>query len=123
MSQRKFVVCKDGDHRAENLHYADCQRRKVPFVVVNLFRTHATVQWDHITLDSHLDDILKAHSEEIKDEIRGVFQRHCSERSRYRISAFVGKFDKMETASAKDAAEEIFEILESYLAVSALATI
>ncbi len=115
MEDRKFIVCKHGDHSAENKFYHECRTRRVPHVVVSRRAKYATVSWDHLSLPSDQDKKLQADSRQIGIELQAVFDRGCGPKSRFKISGLLGNFDNFDHAAAETAASEIYDILVSHL--------
>ena len=119
MSERKFIVCQNDDHVAENEYYSDCQFRGVPFVVVNTKPKHASVCWDHLTLPSDLDYVLMAKRDEITQEILAAYRRRSGRTSVFQIGALTGFVERLDRQSAEALAGEVYDILSAHLAAAA----
>jgi hypothetical protein len=113
MTDSKFIVCKHGDHSAENKFYHECRERRVPHVVVSRRAKYATVSWDHLCVPMALDNRLQADAKQIAVELQEVFNRGCGPKSRFRITGLLGNFDNFDHGAAETAAGEIYDILIS----------
>ena len=47
------------DSAARDAWFYECQRRKIPFLHVAKARKHFSVHWDHISLDSDYDQMIR----------------------------------------------------------------
>ncbi|MEL6877185.1 MAG: hypothetical protein AAGL68_03705 [Pseudomonadota bacterium] len=50
---------KKRDQEGRNSWFYECDRRDVPFIVISKARKYCTVEWDHISMDSHYDSLAR----------------------------------------------------------------
>ena len=54
---------KKRDAAARDAWFDECQRRKIPFLYISMARKYGSVHWDHFSLDSEYDQMVRRNSE------------------------------------------------------------
>ena len=98
----------------DNWFYA-CQRRNIPFVYLHVGRTYWRLNWDCISTEKNYDAHL--HDDAGTALMRAMFRRFqdrarlAPAKAMFDGSAFVGKVDGLLPQTARDLADDFFEML------------
>jgi len=115
MSTKDYAFIKYGDKDADSIWHHRCQRNIIPYVVVRYRTKLADVEWDYITFPNGYDDIFKTHQEDIKEKAFNIFKKYAYSRSEFTGSGYVINFRKLYIDNAKLAAQELYDLINSYV--------
>lgn len=105
----------DDDKQGADRWFKECERRNIPWVRVMTKRKYATVEWDHWSLESDLDEKMRARFSEACRVVDDIFKRHRVQRSRSNPHPMVGSFEHIPVLAARQAAGEMFMLMYSLI--------
>lgn len=105
----------DDDKRGADRWFVECERRNIPWVRVMTKRKYAKVEWDHWSLESDLDEKMRARFSEACSVVDVIFKRHRVQRSRSNPHPMVGSFEHIPLLAARQAAGEMFVMMYSLI--------
>lgn len=105
----------DNDKQGADRWFKECERRNIPWVRVMTKRKYATVEWDHWSLESDLDEKMRARFSEACRVVDDIFKRHRVQRSRANPHPMVGSFEHIPVLAARQAAGEMFVLMYSLI--------
>jgi hypothetical protein len=105
----------DDDKRSADRWFVECERRNIPWVRVMTKRKYAKVEWDHWSLESDLDEKMRARFSEACSVVDDIFKRHRVQRSRPNPHPMVGSFEHIPMPAARQAAGEMFLLMYSLI--------
>lgn len=105
----------DDDKRGADRWYYECLRRNIPWVRTMKKRKYATVEWDHWSLESDLDEKMRARFREACGITDAIFKRHRVQKSRSNPHPMVGSFEHIPMPAARQAAGEMFLLMYSLI--------
>lgn len=95
--------------------FAECQRRKIPFLYVAKARKYCSVHWDHVSMDTSYDaDIHHAYKDELGEILFRTYRlitAGAEPKSRFDGSASVGEITGLSYASARQIANAFAALL------------
>ena len=106
-----YLSVKNGDFNSINKHYVECQEAQKPYVICKRRRTKADVDFDHISFDTPVDNVLNDNREEIVSKAIEIFNKYSSKGSKYDVSACLISFSNLEISHAEQAASEVFYMI------------
>lgn len=96
--------------------YHKCLRDRLPYVTVTIRSRFADVHFDHITLPTAADDVLMGERQaEIQNALKEIFERFANAKSHFRLSSTVVSFNDLEANAARAAAEDVYDLVYSYV--------
>jgi hypothetical protein len=113
MPDAQFDLVESYDTAPQSDWFHACREARKPYVVVRTSEKTADVMWDYVTLPPAYDRILMANERFIKDQAIAIFQRYATIHSSVRAKATVVFFDNLSIAKAKQAANELYALIES----------
>ena len=112
----KFIEIKPSDDiEKKNQWKADCEKRNVPYVVVNLRGSTAEMEWDYISYPMGFEKIFEEVESCLKNECKKIYEKYSNKGSTFSISASVVNFSGLSIQDAKVAAEEVFDLIEKLI--------
>lgn len=103
------------DSRSKDTWFHDCQARRIPFLHVLQARKYCSVHWDHISLDSEYDELVRQRADgELGRILFRTYQLIASGRepkSLFAGSAFVGSVTGLSESSARQVANAFAMLL------------
>lgn len=110
-----YVVYKSGDRAANNHHFHFCERLGRPMMMVKMARRYAELEWDCITVDPAEEDHLHDKSgDQLVRIMFNLFQARAKGapgQPLFHGSAFTGTIEKLLPATARQLAEDYFQLL------------
>ena len=115
MPHAPYTFFKQGDRAANDRHYHFCNRIGRPMVMVRMARQYAELEWDCITVDPSEEDYLHDLSgNQLMRIMFNLFQARVKGAPGKPIffgSAFTGTVKKLLPATARQLAEDYFQLL------------
>ncbi len=115
MNQQKYVLSKRGETQKVNDWYGQCQKEKIPYIVVNARTKYADVRFDYISLPKEYDEHLKKHSEIIAEKAIQIFRQYAIKKSRFELSSFLINYDDLPIEQAENAASDVYDLISSFI--------
>ena len=113
MPDAQFDLVENYDTAPQSDWFHACREARKPYVVVRTSEKTADVMWDYVTLPPTYDQILMANDRLIKEQAIAIFQKYATIHSSVRAKATVVFFDNLSIAKAKQAANELYALIES----------
>jgi len=112
----KFIEIKASDDIAKkNQWLKDCRQKNIPYVVVNLRGSTASVEWDYISYPMGSEQLLKEKEVFLMAELKKIYDKYSSTKSTFSISASTASFSGFSTQDAKAAADGIFDLIDDLI--------
>jgi hypothetical protein len=104
---------KEDDIDSINKHYEECKKAQEPFVICKRRKTKADVDFNHISFDKPVNNVLKGNHEEIVSKAIKIFQEHSStsKGAKYNVGDCSITFRNLEVNQAEQAASEVFYMI------------
>ena len=99
------------DSAGRDAWFYECQRRKIPFLHISSTTKYCTVHWDHISLDSEYDQMVRKYGDGDMGQI--LFRTYqliaagVEPKSFFEGSAFVGNVTGLSESSARQIANSL----------------
>lgn len=91
------------------------RKKQFPFITLKSRTKLADVHWDYITYPTDVDDILNDLKGKLRDDALEIFRKYADKRSEYRGNDHLVWFKDLEIEKAKLAAEELYDLVVSYI--------
>ena len=112
----KFIEIKPNDNASKkNGWFEECRRKNMPYVTVTSRGSIATVDWDYISYPDGSEKIFEAKEACIKAELKKIYDKYSTEKSKYSFSACSANISGLSTQDAKSAAEEIHDLISDVI--------
>ncbi|MDN3646645.1 hypothetical protein QWY75_10585 [Pontixanthobacter aestiaquae] len=114
-AHRLWCLIRKSDHAASDRWFYECQRRKIPFIVIKKARKHYSVSWDHISMESDYDNgIRNTYDNELHRIMFRTYQMICSglePKSFFDGTGLVGDVTGLSETSARQIADAFAKLL------------
>jgi hypothetical protein len=108
-------IFKKREVTARDAWFYECQRRKIPFLYISKATKYYSVYWDHMSLDSEYDQMIRQTAEgKFGRVLFGTYQLIASgndPKSFFEGSALVGKVTGLSESSARQIADAFAALL------------
>jgi hypothetical protein len=115
MPHAPYTFFRQGDRAANDRHYHFCNRIGRPMVMVRMARRYAELEWDCITVDpAEEDDLHDLPGNQLARIMFNLFQARAKGapgKPLFFGSAFAGTVKKLLPATARQLAEDYFQLL------------
>ena len=113
MPDAQFDLVENYDSAPESDWFHTCREAGKPYVVVRTGEKMADVMWDYVTLPPSCDNILMANEKLLREQVIAIFEKHASVDSSVRAKATMVFFHNLIIPKAKNAANELYSLIES----------
>lgn len=110
-----WCVANKGDREANSRWHQQCRKRGLPLIFVYLAGRSAQLDWDYITLNRKMETHLHNDAgKALEDRMIACFEERATNNPgnpRFRGTVYVGKIERLAPATARDLADDFFEML------------
>ena len=112
----KYLEIKTSDDAAKkNEWFAQCREKNIPYVIVSLSGSTASVQWDYITYPMESEEIFSKNEADLKAELMNIYGRYSTKDSEFSISTSTANFSGLSIDHARATANEIFDFIDKLI--------